>query len=814
MFKNFIRTAYRNLIKYKWYSLINVTGLAIGLSCCILILLYVSNELRYDRFYEKSDRIYRVVQTMSSESRVEAQASTPFTLGPALAAEYPQLIESAVRFYDHQVPKISLGIKEEGTYFKEANFFFADSTVVDIFEIELTRGNPEESLRNPQSLVMTEKMARKYFGDQNPIGRQLNFEGRMDLTVTGIMKEWPDHSHIKIDFIVSLNTLRNFFSNYEQVVSSWFWNPCWTYILLKEDQQVSELEDQLPFFIENQYEPNIPQSENVVMDLQPITDIHLYSQRDNEIEANGDILYIYLFSVVALLILVVACINFMNLATARSSRRSKEVGMRKVLGADRRYLVLQFLSESFFITLIAILFSLFIVYLTLPFFNNMLGLNLQLSLLSSARLIGGLIGLFVVVGFAAGTYPALFLSGFDPIKTIRGDLTKSRSGKRFRQVLVFAQFSFSIFLLIATMVIYYQLDYMKNKKMGFSQSNVILLPADLTRTIWYYDDFKQELMRNSQIAGVTGMANVLGSKKNLYLKFIPEGREGEGEISLPGIYVMYDFFDIYDIEMLAGRSFSREYGTDRNEALVINREMVEYMNWGSPEEAVGKSIIYNDDLYYVIGVTENFNHTSLYRDIEPLVINMPSEGDDQIAAKIKHIAVKFNGDDPQGVLDFLEEKWSEFDQYHPFEYFFHDQELDEIYKAETAMGNIAALFTILCIVVACLGLFGLASFTTETRTREIGIRKALGATALRIISLISKEFVILVVLANIIAWPVSWYLANWWLSDFPYRIDLGNNFLFIVLMSGLAALIVSVLTISYHSMKAASLNPADTIRNE
>jgi len=809
MIKNYLKVAYRNLSKHKGYAFINISGLAIGLACCLLILIYIFKELSYDRFHTNSDRIYRLVRTMDSETRHDETATTSFPAGPALASEYPHLVEATVRFYNLQVPKLSLGFREKEIYYKEPNFFFVDSTFFDVFTAELTRGNPEEALTDPQSLVITESMARKYFGDEDPVGRRLFFEGRIDLTVTGVMEDLPDNSHIQIDFIASMNTLDIFYkSDYDY---SWYWNPCWTYVLLNEDTQARELQDQLPLFVEKYHDPNTPATDQATLELQPITDIYLHSNRDQEVQANSNIRYIYIFSIAAILILFIACVNFMNLSTARSARRSKEVGMRKILGADRLRLFLQFMGESYLMSFLAILLSLLVVYLTLPFFNSMLGTELQFQLLGNGWVFIGLLLLFVLVGTLSGIYPAVFLSGFRPIRTLRGDLTKSLKGQLFRRVLVVLQFGFSILLIIGTAIVYQQLNLLREKNLGFEKEEIVIMPTDLTRTIWYYDDFSQMLLQNPHIKSVTGTKNVLGSLKNIYHKYTPEGHAQP--MSIPSIFVMYDFFETYDINLLAGRSFSREYSTDRTQAVIINKQLVEEMNWGTPRDALGKSLTFEDQVHYVVGVTENFNHTSLRREIEPLILDMPDEEYD-IVSRIEYIAAKVDGQYIDEALDHIRSSWSEFDTSHPFDYFFHDEQLDQIYKKEESMASVSASFSILAIVIACLGLFGFISYMVETRSREIGIRKALGASIADIISMLSKEYVILIMVASLLAWPAAYYLAVRWLEDFPYRIDLGINAALIFIGSGMVALALSMATVSYQSIKAAMINPADMIREE
>ncbi len=812
MLRNYVRVALRNFLKRKAYSFINVAGLAIGVAGCILITLYVIHEISYDRFHEQSDRIYRVAQTYSSESRTETFASAPFPAGPALAAEYPQLIEKSVRFFNLQTPKLTLTNSENNQSFKESNFFFTDSTALDIFSIDLVDGDPRTALNNPNSLILSESTAVKYFGDEDPIGKDLRFEGRIWLTVTGVMKDLPANSHIDIDLLGNIDALRDFYGNFEQITSGWFWNPCWTYILLQEGVDVSELEDQLPFFADNYYHANIPQSEQVEIELQPLTDIHLHSNLESEIKSNGSILYVTLFSLVALLILGIACINYMNLATARAADRSREVGMRKVLGANRRRLFVQFMGESFLVSLLALLLALLIVQWMLPLFNNFMDLELSLNLLESWWLAAGMLILLIIAGFAAGIYPALYLSSFEPVRTLRNELTRSNKGKTFRRSLVMVQFVVSIILMIGTVIIYLQLDYMQSTEMGFDRDHVVVIPTDLTNTLWYYDEFKEQLLQSSDIWSVTGSSTILGALPATYFQMVPEGFSSDEPQSLPLIFTMHDFVETYEIDLIAGRSFSEEFGTDPGQAVVINERAVDYLGWNSPDDALGRSIVYSDQTHYVIGVTENFNHTSMRREIEPLVLKMP-EGETTIVSRISYLSVRINPEQISSSLNYIEEIWDEFNTVHPFEYAFHDEELDAVYESEAAIGKVSASFALLSVFIACLGLFGLASYTTETRTREIGVRKAMGATTGHILALISKEFIYLIVAANLVAWPMAWYFVHRWLSDFPYRIDMGGSLLWIFFGVAVIAVIVSFIAVGYQSVKAARINPAEAVRN-
>lgn len=810
MLKNYLKIAFRNLLKNKGYSVINVAGLAIGLASCLLILVYLFHEWSYDRYHEKSDRIYRVVQTYTSEARSDAGATTPFPLAAALKNEYPQTVVETARLYNMLTQKLSLGFKEEERFYKEENVFFADSTVFDLFSLPLSAGNPETALNAPKSIILTESMVPKYFGDnESPLGETLFFEGRIELTVTGIMEDMPVNSHFDADFLISFNTLDHFYrSTYDE---SWFWNPVWTYILVEENTDMEQLKEALPGFADKYYHADIPETETVTMDIQPLHDIHLHSALDQEIRPNGDVRYLYIFSLIAVIILIVACVNFMNLSTARSASRAKEVGMRKTLGADRLSLFIQFMGESAFLTFAAFVLAIILVMAGIPLFNDLLELSISPDILLRTEILGSIIVLFLFVSLAAGTYPAIFLSRFEPVQTMRGEITRSKAAFNFRRILVVLQFSLSVFLIIGTILVYQQLSFLQNKKMGFDKESVVIIPTELTRTIWFYEDFKQDLLADTDILNVTATRSVLGSRENIYNTYTPEGT-GE-ELSFASLYVMFNFTKTYDIELVAGRSFSPDYSTDRTQAVLINEEMVRFMNWGSPAEAIGKTFSRDDNLHSVIGVTENFHHTSLNREIEPLVIDMPDEEYDLVSL-MAFIAVRVNSDRIEPALEHARTAWQNYDISHPFDYYFHDEKLEEIFRAEKAMGNMATVFSLLCILVACLGLFGLISFMTESRRKEIGIRKSLGASVTDIITLIARDYLLLIIIANFITWPVIFWAASKWLQNFTYRIDITDYLLPAFLGTAAIVIISSLITVSYHSLKAAFVDPAKTLKSD
>ena len=820
MFKNYIKIALRNLLKNKVYSLINIFGLAIGLATSLLIVLYVLNETNYDTFNTDSDSIYRVVQTMDSEERTEEQASTPFLLGPVLQADFPELIEKTVRFFDMQEPNHTFLNREDQISFRESNFYFVDSTFFEVFSGELIQGNPSEALKNPLSLVITEELAKKYFGEENPVGQTLSYKGIREMTVTGVMEPWPSQSHIKIDLVASFSSLNELYANSPGYDQSWLWNPTWTYVKMKEGAQTQALAAQFPSIANNYYYAysGWPAAESVELELQPIVDIHLHSNRDQEMEVNSSILYIYILLAVAGFILIIACINFMNLSTARSLERSREVGMRKVLGGHRKQLFYQFMGESFLVTFIAIVLGVILVFAALPFFNDLTNTELTFSLFQNALTIPGLLLLTALVGILSGAYPAIFLSSFEPVKVLKGNAKNGQGATFFRKALVTFQFVLSVILIIGTAVIYLQLQYIQDKDLGFDKNYVVLLPTYQNLTAWEFPTFKEQALSHAQVESVTGLGKIPGTEQQEYYRYMPAGK-GESEDGLNLVlHVTHDVTETFDLEVLAGRSFSRDFPSDADNAILINKKMLTQLEVEEPADAIGETFYFYPPTgerqpFTVIGVLEDFNYTSLKKEIEPLILRL-IEGTQPILGYIEHTAVEIAPGDASAALAHLEKVWGEINPIDPFEYRFLDERLAEIYETENTISSLATAFSILCILIACLGLLGLASYSAQLKKQEIGIRKSLGASVFNIISLLSKDFLILVLIANIIAWPITYYFAASWLENFTYRFDLLSNTPLIFIGSALIIVIIALGTVGYHSIKAALINPVQAIRNE
>ncbi len=820
MFKNYIKIAIRNLLKNKVYSLINILGLAIGLATSLLIVFYVVDEWSYDKFNNDTDRLYRIVQTMTSEERTEEQATTPFLLGPVLDAEFPDFVDKTVRFYNMQETSHTIRYKEKKISFKEENFYFVDSTFFDIFSIEMVVGNPQEALKNPASLVISQELADKYFGDEDPIGKILNYKGVSDLTVTGIMKKWPDQSHMKIDLIASFSTLNNIYGADNKYDESWLWNPIWTYVKLKKNISVESLESQLFTLQEKYYRAysGWPADESVSLSLQPITDIHLLSHRDQEMQTNSYAVYLYILLSVAGFVLIIACINFMNLSTARSLERSREVGMRKVLGGYKKQLFYQFIGESFLICFIAVVIGVILVFVALPFFNELVNKNISFSIFQNPVVIPGLLLLSIIVGLFAGSYPALYLSSFEPVKVLKGSSVQDKKSSLFRKVLVTFQFTLSVILIIGTAVIYTQLQYIQQKDLGFDQSSVVLLPTKQNLIAWEFETFREQALAHSQIENLTGLGKILGSEKQEFYRFVPEGNGDNQDALNLALHVTHDVVETFDLKILAGRSFSRDFSSDEDNAVLINREMVKNLGFENPEEALGEVFYFfpkNEDRksYQVIGVLEDFNYSSLKKEIEPLVISLV-ENTNSILGVIEFTAVEISPGNPGAALEHLETIWKKINPVDPFEYQFLDERLAEIYETESTMSLLSTAFSILCILIACLGLLGLASYSAQLKKQEIGIRKSLGASVTDIVKLLSKDFLKLVVYANLIAWPVTYFFTSSWLENFTYRFDMLTKLPIIFISSALIILVTAMITVGYHAIKAAMINPVNAIRSD
>ncbi len=792
MIWNYLKIAWRNIKRYKGYSFINVIGLAVGLACCILILLWVQDEMSYDRFHINTDNLYRVVTEFHKTEPVTHYWPVCAPLAPALKEEYPEVVK-ATRFTRLRRGQL---VKYGDKNFLESRICLTDPDFLSMFSFPLLEGDSQMALSDPNSIILVETVSAKYFGNEDPIGKILNINSEHDFTVTGVMKDVPENSTIQFDFLIPFIRIENFEKAWS-VLDNWSLSGFATYLQLEKNSSAKDLTNK----IANYLKKHVQDSQDVIY-LQPFKDIHLHSGHIQfSIEGQGDIKYVFIFSLVALFVLIIASINFMNLATARSANRAKEVGLRKVVGAKRTQLIRQFFCESVVMAFISLIFAVILVELFLPIFANLSGKKLVLDLSSHFQILMAIAVMTLITGILSGTYPALFLSSVQPVKVLKGTLKTEGRGFLFRRVLVVFQFSLSILLIICTIVVSNQVGYMQNKKLGLNREHVVYLPIR-DELIERYETLKNELTKKEGIQNVTTSSSLPTSGVILTTDKVSwEGKDPEDIVVLEVTSTGYDFIETFGMEVVEGRSFSREFLTDEEESIVINETAKRIIGF---EEPVGKQLIFGDAATTIIGVVKDYHFKSLHNEIEPLIMAI-------VPNLYRYVFVKIQGADIPSTLVRIEDTWNTFFPGTPFEYHFLDEAYDRLYRAEQRMGVLFNYFTGLALLVSCLGLFGLASFMAEKRTKEIGIRKVLGASIYGIVVLLNKQFSKWILMANLIAWPIAYYVMFRWLQGFAYRINLGIG---TFILAALIALGIAVITVSYQSLKAAWTNPIEAIRYE
>ncbi|MEE9168447.1 MAG: ABC transporter permease [bacterium] len=792
MFKNYVKITLRNIQRQKGYSFITIAGLSIGLACCIIIFMYVSHELSYDSYHKDADRIYRIPTIVKSGSTEKpfARGLTPSI--PEIRNNYRE-VETAVRF--HYLSTANVRVEYDNQVFVEESFMVTDSELFNLFTIPFLLGDPATALERPNTIVITNEIAAKIFRKDNPLGKTLKVNGG-DYEITGVIKNAPENTHLTYDIILSLKTVET-----RMNLDNWGWTGFYSYVKLYPNVNPQVFEKKIRKLAHNYIGKELDElGIEFILFLQPLKDIHLHSNVHREIKTPGDSLYITIFSVVGILVLIVACINFMNLTTARSRKRAKEIGVRKVMGAHRRQLINQFVGEFFFMTLIALLMAIGIINVILPYFNELTGKDFLLSSILQPAIIKGIIGLILFVGIVAGSYPAFFLSAFKPVRIFQGLSTTGSGGSRVRKMLVVWQFAISISLIIGTLLIYRQIDYMKNKHLGFEKDQKLILPVYRGEN---FEAIKREFLNHPSITGATASSSIPGRISNsLVTKLV--GDENKQGWTILYNFVDYDFISEYGIELIAGRPFQREMTTDVSVAFIMNEAAVENFGFGSPEEALGKQITRGGDAGNIIGVVKNFHIKGLQSEIQPHILQLTT-------SRLSTLSLTLNTENMNETLAFIENKWKELQLGNTFSYFFLDEDFDRQYGSEERMGKLFSILTVLGIIIAILGLFGLASFVAEQRTKEIGIRKVLGASVSGIVVLISKEFTKWVLLANIIAWPVTYFFVNNWLQNFAYRMNIA---LWVFVLSAALALAIALLTVGFQAVKAAFANPIDSLRYE
>lgn len=816
MLKNYLTIAMRNLRKQSFYSVINITGLAVGIASCLVIILYIFNELSYDKFNAKADRIYRIDSEILFNGNHLQMVTASAPMGPAMKEVYPE-VEDMAR------------IRQEGTMLvkrsidniRETNVVYADSTVFNIFTIPLISGNPKTALVEPNTLVLSESTAAKLFpNDEDPIGQTLILDNRHNYKITGVYKDIPRESHFHFSMMLSMESLK------DSKNDEWLSHNFVTYLLLRDGASAQELEAKFPKLIDIHVTPMLKQmlGPDVDMDaflqagnkldytLRPLLDIHLHSDLSNEFEPNSDITYVYLFGAVALFILLIACINFMNLSTARSANRAKEVGMRKVMGSLRLHLVNQFLMESILLSIFSFLIALLLTYFAMPFFNDLAGRQISIPWTNPAFVII-IFGASVLIGVFAGTYPAFFLSAFRPINVLKGNMALGMKSGLIRSGLVVFQFSISIILIIGTFTVQQQLSYIQEKKIGFNKDQVIVI-QDAYAMGDQLQSFKDEVLKNSAITNgsISGFLPVSGTNRNDNV-YWPEGADPSQDnmVSLQVWSVDQDYVPTLGMEIMEGRNFSRDFPSDSG-AVILNEAALKMFNF--TEDPIGRKIATfgggmgangkpNSVSFEVIGSLKDFHFESLKQSITPVALFLRKS--------TSRVSFRFQASDTQGVINTIQNTWVRMAPGQPFQYTFLDQAFGKMYDSEQRLGKIFAVFAGLAILIASLGLFALTSFTAEQRNKEIGIRKVLGASVSSIVMLLSREFGKLIIIAFILSVPVAWYAVNWWLESYMYKVEVG---VVVYLLAGLASFLIAWLTMGFQSMKAASSNPIDALRSE
>ena len=810
MFNNYIKTSIRNLLKHKGYSFINIVGLAIGLASALLILLFVQDELSYDKFHEKSEQIYRVYLNgkIASDELVVAVSCAP--MGATMVKDYPEVLSSTRLFTFGGDPVVRF---EEKNLVVE-KYYYTDSTFFDVFSVNFLRGAPVNALNRANTVVITNEMAEIFFGKEDPLGKSIKVgNDQTDFEITGVVEKFPKNSHFQFNMLASYITMR-------EMANSNFWvsNNNYTYILLQEDFPAEQLQAKMPEMVEKYVGPQLQMFSNTSFDdfleagnkygyiLQPLKKIHLFSDLQYEIEPGGNIKTVYIFSIIAFFLILIAAINFMNLATAKSAGRAREVGIRKVSGSYRSQLILQFLIESIILSFVSLLIALILVELFLPAFNNLAGKQLSFIFTGDWSFLPYIIGLGIFVGFLAGSYPAFYLASFKPTKVLKGTIQTGMKGGKMRSALVAFQFTIAIFLIISTIVVYNQMNYVQNKDLGYNKKDLLIIE----RAYALQDQrnaFKEEISQSPSIEMIS-QTNNMPSFLHGNTAFRPEGSTPD-EIRATNLYYTDENFqNTLDIKLTEGRWFSKDMPGD-SLAVVLNKSAVKAYGY---EDPIGKKILQigagrdtTDLAMKIIGVVDDFHYESLHQTIQPLIIGFNRN---RFAS---YFAVRIHPDNYQTALKFIEDKWNTMVTDQPIEYTFLEDALKTNYNDDKNEGVIFAIFALLAIFVSSLGLFGLASFTTEQRTKEIGIRKVMGSSITQVVGLLTKEIIVLLIISSVVSWPLAWYFMNNWLQNFAFKTKLGIH---IFLIASIIAFVVALLTTGFQAYIAARTNPANSLRYE
>ncbi len=807
MLKNYFKIAFRNLQKYKSYAFINIFGLAVGLASCILIALYVQDELGYDDFHEHAERIVRLVEDRNDEGRESRLAITYGPLAPALEEDVAA-VEHTVRV----LPFSLLVHRDATTKFQEDQFVFVDSTFFEVFSFPLLQGDARTALEAPFSVVLTASAAHKYFGTASPVGRTLQArddDDTYDFRVTGVVPDPPANTHLRFDFLASFSSMKTIYGGWVDDPQNWEHPPLYTYALLAEGADANALEAQLPALARKHMGERRTATRS--LHAQPLTDIRLHSSREYELTPGSDITYVYIFSVIGFFILLIACINFMNLATARAASRTREVGMRKVMGAHRPQLVRQFLGESILLATLALVLAVVLVELFVPVLNAVSGKTLGVGALMHWSTPLVVLGIVLVVGLLAGSYPAFYLSGFRPARSLKGARAAGATGAAtLRKGLVVFQFAITIILVIGTAVVFSQLNYLQNERLGFDKEHVVLVPLRALDNQFNHASLKEAWKQLPDVQHVTASSGMPGLNTGLYDFMVKPENAAQDSLELMTLTVDHDYAETYGLEIVEGRDFSEDFSTDAAEGFLINQSAARKLGWTDPVgEKLTLQVWFNGEVQKtgtVVGVIKDFQYHSLHRAIDPMLIHIFPN-----TYYYDYLSIRLRPGNMPERLAALERAWNQFNPERPFEYTFLDEKFDALYRAEERLSLLFGYFSILAILIACLGLFGLAAFTTEQRTKEIGVRKTLGATVGGIVLLLSTDLLKLIAVAFVVGAPLAYLVMNRWLEDFAVQVEMSWG---IFLLVGLTTLGIAWLTVGYHAVRAALSDPVKALRYE
>lgn len=802
MWRNYLLIAWRNLQRQKLYSFLNTLGLSLALTSFIGIFLFVLDELSYDKYHSKYQRIYRIWEVIELEGQGEHSSSLQFPVGPTLKHEYPHLIEQQVRFYNGQQPYHTL--QHQNDIYNEPGLFFVDTNVFEVFDYHFIKGNAENALANPNSIVLSKPLAQKFFQNQNPIGKELILEGGIKLNVTGVFQPLPKQTHMPVNALVSFSTLRQFMGNPVQG-NNWVWNPCWTYLLLHPQVSPEAIESESKKFAQK-YFPEF-MAKQISFYLMPLSKIHLNSHLEYEIQPNGSKSTLVILSVIGVFILLIGCINFINLSIAQAQKRTKEIGVRKTMGGLQSQLMKQFLVESFLYSCFAAVISLAAIEALLPFFNQLTGKQFQYDFIYQPVTIGLVFTALLFTSFLSGFYPALYLSKLSPVKIFSQTHAAQGTAQWMKKALLMVQFSLSVGLIIATLVVQSQVEFMQNSHPGFNKQNILVI-GNKPQVAQKFDAFRTELLQHESVVEVTRMNDVFGVGHNVHEYNYQGMPKGEWKY-FPSLIVDENFLDCFELKLIAGRNFNEAIKTDDSLGVIINHAMAQQLGW-SPQQAIGQQMYTPHGNERVIGVVKDFNYVSFAKPIQPFVLDMQKHGKFGTFFN-KFTAVKFNQNQAHETINHIHETWKKFAPQFPLEYFMLSDKMANQYQAQNTLNKIIKIFTMLTIIITCIGLFALISFNLQQKRKALSLRKILGASSLQLWWILLKDWVMVLLPSLIISLPLTYYFLSVWLNGFAYRTSISGT---TMLLGVLLIIVLSVITIGYHLLQLLKINIAQVLKYE